>query len=152
MHDRRSEIRGRLRRLVDQHVRPAERRHVADLAVGAWHVPPAADGTVGEPVPFAAAKAQTYEPFEIGDPWGPAWATTWFRLTGEVPADVNHAELVVDLGFQGNMAGFQAEGLVHRPDGTHYYTGSTIDRRPNLHRTDDDLRPARPPGTTTTAA
>ena len=25
----------------------------------------------------------------------------------------------MDLGFQGNMAGFQCEGLVHRPDGTH---------------------------------
>ena len=119
MHDRRSEIRGRLRRLVDQHVRPAERRHVADLEVEAWHVPPAADGTVGEPVPFATAKAQAYDAFAVGDPWGPAWATTWFRLTGEVPADLAHAELVVDLGFQGNMAGFQAEGLVHRPDGTH---------------------------------
>ena len=105
--------------LVDQHVRPAERRHVADLTVEAWHVPPAADGTVGEPVPFATAKAQAYDAFAIGDPWGPAWATTWFRLTGEVPADLAHAELVVDLGFQGNMAGFQAEGLVHRPDGTH---------------------------------
>ena len=119
MHDRRSEIRGRLRRLVDQHVRPAERRHVADLTVEAWHVPPAADGTVGEPVPFATARAQAYDAFAVGDPWGPAWATTWFRLTGEVPADLAHAELVVDLGFQGNMAGFQAEGLVHRPDGTH---------------------------------
>ena len=119
MHDRRSEIRGRLRRLVDQHVRPAERRHVADLTVEAWHVPPAADGTVGEPVPFATAKTQAYDAFAVGDPWGPAWATTWFRLTGEVPADLAHAELVVDLGFQGNMAGFQAEGLVHRPDGTH---------------------------------
>src|SRR5690349_21839359 len=119
MHDRRSEIRGRLRRLVDQHVRPAERRHVADLTAEAWHVPPAADGTVGEPVPFATARTQAYDPFAIGDPWGPAWATTWFRLTGEVPADLQHAEVVVDLGFQGNMAGFQAEGLVHRPDGTH---------------------------------
>ena len=119
MHDRRSEIRGRLRRLVDQHVRPAERRHVADLEVEAWHVPPAADGTVGEPVPFATAKAQEYDAFAVGDPWGPAWATTWFRLTGQVPADLAHAELVVDLGFQGNMAGFQSEGLVHRPDGTH---------------------------------
>src|SRR5687768_8544857 len=119
MHDRRSEIRGRLRRLVDQHVRPVERRHVADLAVEAWHVPPAADGTVGEPVTFATAKNQAYGAFAVGDRWGPAWATTWFRLTGEVPADLAHAELVVDLGFQGNMAGFQAEGLVHRPDGTH---------------------------------
>ncbi len=119
MHDRRSEIRGRLRRLVDQHVRPAERRHVVDLVVDAWHVPPAADGTVGEPVPFATAKAQAYDAFAVGDAWGPAWATTWFRLKGEVPADLAHPELVVDLGFRGNMAGFQAEGLVHRPDGTH---------------------------------
>ncbi len=119
MHDRRSEIRGRLRRLVDQHVRPAERRHVADLTVEAWHVPPAADGSVGEPVPFGTAREQTYDAFAIGGAWGPAWATTWFHLTGEVAADVAHPELVVDLGFQGNMAGFQSEGLVHRPDGTH---------------------------------
>ncbi len=119
MHDRRGEIRGRLRRIVDQHVRPAERRHVADLTVEAWHVPPALDETVGEPVPFATATDQPYAAFAIGDPWGPAWATTWFHLTGEVPADLAHPELVVDLGFQGNMAGFQSEGLVHRTDGTH---------------------------------
>jgi alpha-mannosidase len=119
MHDRRGEIRGRLRRIVDQRLRPAERRHVVDLTVEAWHVPPAADGSVGEPVPFAEAKDQEYAAFAIGDPWGPAWATTWFRLTGAVPAGVAHPELVVDLGFQGGMPGFQCEGLVHRPDGTH---------------------------------
>src|SRR5215203_5767859 len=115
MHDRRSEIRGRLRRLVDQHVRPAERRHVVDLAVEAWHVPPAADGTIGEPVPFATAKAQSYDIFAIGDPWGPAWATTWFRLTGEVPADLAHSELVVDLGFQGTWPGSSARGSCTGP-------------------------------------
>ena len=92
---------------------------MADLTVEAWHVPPAADGTVGEPVPFATAKAQAYGAFAVGDPWGPAWATTWFRLTGSVPDDLAHPELVVDLGFAGTSAGFQAEGLVHRPDGTH---------------------------------
>ena len=32
------------------------------------------------------------------------------------PADPLH---VVDLGFTATSAGFQAEGLVHRPDGTH---------------------------------
>ncbi|MEO6512393.1 MAG: glycoside hydrolase family 38 C-terminal domain-containing protein, partial [Nocardioides sp.] len=119
MHDRRAEIRGRLRRIVDQHVRPAERRHVADLTVVAWHVPPAADGPVGEPVPFSSAREQEYDAFAIGEPWGPAWATTWFRLTGTVPADLAHPELMVDLGFQGGMPGFQSEGLVLRPDGTH---------------------------------
>ncbi len=119
MHDRRGEIRGRLRRIVDQRVRPAERRHVADLTVAAWHVPPAPDGAVGEPVPFAEAAKQEYAAFAIGDPWGPAWATTWFHLTGDVPGDLEHPELVVDLGFVGTSAGFQAEGLVHRADGTH---------------------------------
>jgi alpha-mannosidase len=105
--------------MVDQHVRSAARRHVADLVVEAWHVPPGDDGSAGEPVPFEQARKQKYGAFAIGDPWGPAWATTWFRLTGEVPADVSHPELVVDLGFAGTSAGFQAEGLVLRPDGTH---------------------------------
>ena len=36
-----------------------------------------------------------------------------------MPADLEHPELVVDLGFLGPSPGFQAEGLVHRPDGTH---------------------------------
>jgi alpha-mannosidase len=119
VHDRRSEIRGRLRRLVEQHVSPAARRHVADLSVQAWHIPPAEDGSVGEPVPFEQARDQEYAAFAIGDQWGPAWATTWFRLSGDVPGDLAHAELVVDLGFTGTSAGFQAEGLVIRPDGTH---------------------------------
>ena len=70
-------------------------------------------------MPFGEAKDQEYAAFAIGDRWGPAWATTWFRLTGEVPADLAHPELVVDLGFAGTGAGFQAEGLVLRPDGTH---------------------------------
>jgi hypothetical protein len=43
---------------------------------------------------------------------------------------------------------------LHRPDGAHFFTGSTIDRRAN-HRTADgvhDLRPARPAGSATSAA
>ena len=115
MHDRRGEIRGRLHRIVDQHLRAAERRHVADLTVAAWPVPPAPDGTVGEPVSFAAAVDQDYRPFAVGDPWGPAWATTWFRLTGAVPADLEHPELVVDLGFLGPSPGFQARASCTGP-------------------------------------
>ena len=41
---------------------------------------------------------------------------------------------------------------LQRPDGTHYYTGRTNDRRPNQPGTNNDLRPARPPGPRTTAA
>ncbi len=41
------------------------------------------------------------EPFAAGDPWGPPWATTWFRLDGTRPdgwAD-RRIEAVIDLGF-----------------------------------------------------
>jgi hypothetical protein len=43
---------------------------------------------------------------------------------------------------------------VHRPDGSHYFTGRTIDRRPNNRTTGGghDLRPARPPGSPATTA
>ena len=66
-------------------------------------------------MPFASAKAQAYDAFAIGDPWGPAWATTWFRLTGEVPADLTHAELVVDLGFRGTWPGSSPRGSCTGP-------------------------------------
>jgi alpha-mannosidase len=54
------------------------------------------------------------EPFAPRSPWGPPWATTWFRFTGEVPdewAD-RRVEAVIDLGFHPDAAGFQCEGLV----------------------------------------
>jgi hypothetical protein len=41
---------------------------------------------------------------------------------------------------------------LQRPDGTHYYTGRTNNRRPNQPATGNDLRPTRPPGPRTTAA
>ena len=64
--------------------------------------------------------------FCVGSEWGAPWATTWFHLTGEVPAEwrdrrrVTRIEAVIDLGFTRAPAGFQAEGLVveRRPDGT----------------------------------
>ncbi len=54
------------------------------------------------------------EPFEAGSSWGAPWATTWFRLTGEIPPDWvgRRVEAVIDLGFHQRAAGFQCEGLV----------------------------------------
>jgi alpha-mannosidase len=64
-------------------------------------------------------------PFVVGSKWGRPWSTTWFRLTGEIPAGWAeradaHVEAVIDLGFNRSPAGFQAEGLVveARDDGT----------------------------------
>ena len=119
MHDRRNEIEGRLARVLDERLRPAIHTTLAPLTVEAWHVPAAADGAVCEPVPFAVARHASYEPGHVGMRWGPAWGTTWFRFTGEVPADARHPEGVVDLGFTAAVPGFQAEALVHDADGRH---------------------------------
>lgn len=85
----------------------------AALAVEAWDLP-------GEPLPLAEAlEAARFQPCEVGRPWGPPWGTTWFRLTGAVPPQWagRPVEVHLDLGFSEFPPGFQAEGLVVRPDG-----------------------------------
>ncbi|MEQ1736052.1 MAG: alpha-mannosidase 2C1, partial [Rhodoglobus sp.] len=97
MHDDRKLVEARLRRFVDDHVRPALYRAVAPVAVSAWVVP-------GEPVGFDHATAQSFAPVEIGWRWGTAWSTVWLRVTGEVPAEWTgvadtRGELLVDFGY-----------------------------------------------------
>ncbi|MFG2234578.1 alpha-mannosidase [Streptomyces sp. NPDC048723] len=112
MHDDRSITEHRLRRVLKERVKPAVHSRAVPLTVERWEAP-------GEPVPVAEGLAAGYEPCAIGDPWGPAWGTTWFRVTGTVPADWagRTVEAVLDLGFDRMMPGFQCEGLVHRADG-----------------------------------
>jgi alpha-mannosidase len=119
MHDRRREIEDRVTRAMEQRIVPCLHTLLADLSLEVWHVPPARDGFVGEPVPFAEAVQATYLPARVGDSWGPAWGTSWFHLTGEVPTDCASPEIVLDLGWSATRAGMQAEGLVFRADGTH---------------------------------
>lgn len=98
----------RILRVFNEFVRPARQGERTDLEIAAHHVH-------GEPVTLEAAMAAPYEPFEIGQPWGPAWDTTWFRLRGTVPADWRGRE--VYLGFAvGNAGttGFGAESLLYR--------------------------------------
>ncbi|HKS47610.1 MAG TPA: glycoside hydrolase family 38 C-terminal domain-containing protein [Amycolatopsis sp.] len=108
MHDDRRLVEGRLRRALSQRIRPAQYAASVPLEVEVWHVP-------GEPVPVTAALAAEYRPFEPGMPWGPPWSTSWFRLTGTVPAGWagGRAEAVIDLGFVGDWPGNQAEALVY---------------------------------------
>ena len=119
MHDNSTLVRARIARFVSERVTPALYHSVAPLTVTAWDVP-------DEPVPFAEAVRQTFVPFSVGTRWGAPWGTTWFHLTGEVPAQWamlaeagfdGRAELVLDLGFLSGQPGFQAEGLVFDPDG-----------------------------------
>ena len=61
-------------------------------------------------------------PFDVGSSWGAPWATTWFRLSGEVSPEWvgRRVEAVIDLGFHPRAAGFQCEALVVEtmPDGS----------------------------------
>jgi len=118
MHDTTTRTTMRLERFVKDWLEPAVLRETRPLDVEAWTVG-------GEPVPFADAVAATYAPFAIGAPWGRPWDTTWFHVTGDVPAGWSgdaapagtRVELVVDLGFTGAGPGFQAEGTAWTPDG-----------------------------------
>ncbi|GAA0484352.1 alpha-mannosidase [Streptomyces olivaceiscleroticus] len=112
MHDDRSIVEHRLRRVLDERVRPALYSASVPLDVGRWDAP-------GEPVPVTEGLAAPYAPAAAGDAWGPAWGTSWLRLTGRVPEGWvgRTVEAVLDLGFDRNMPGFQSEGLVYRADG-----------------------------------
>ncbi|MBO1335531.1 glycoside hydrolase family 38 C-terminal domain-containing protein [Streptomyces sp. VRA16 Mangrove soil] len=112
MHDDRALVEARLKRVLDERIRPAVYPQSVPLAVEAWTAP-------GEPVPIAEGLAATHEPVAVGDAWGAPWATTWFKVTGEVPAAWagKTVEAVLDLGFDERMPGFQCEALVYTPDG-----------------------------------
>ena len=114
MHDDSALVRARIDRFVEERVKPALYRARAPLEVTAWEVP-------DEPVPFAAAVVQRFEPFTVGSAWGKPWGTTWFHVIGTVPEEWQgldgDVELTVDLGFLSGQAGFQAEGLVFDPSG-----------------------------------
>jgi alpha-mannosidase len=67
----------------------------------------------GEPAFPARIPETGYQPFRVGESWGPAWSTTWFRFTGTVPAawSGRAVSALVRLGYNGTE-GFGAEGLV----------------------------------------
>ncbi|WP_337001405.1 MULTISPECIES: alpha-mannosidase [unclassified Microbacterium] len=113
MHDDTSLTVGRASRVLQERVRPAIHSEARPLVVEVHELP-------GEPIAPADGLALDYAPGAVGAPWGPAWGTTWFRLTGRVPSEWagRRVEAVVDLGFDVGMTGFQCEALAYRPDGT----------------------------------
>ena len=112
MHDDHVLIEQRLRRSLGR-LAPAVYSARSALDVAAWSAP-------GEPVSVAEGLAAPYASVRIGDRWGPAWGTTWFRLTGTVPAGWagRTVEALIDIGFDVDRTGFHAEGLVYRRDGS----------------------------------
>jgi alpha-mannosidase len=113
MHDDRSLIEGRLKRVLDERIRPAVYPASVPLEVTVWNAP-------GEPVPVAEGLAAPRTPIAVGDAWGAPWGTSWFTVSGTVPQEWagRTVEALLDLGFDENMPGFQCEGLVYRPDGS----------------------------------
>ncbi|MFE6975150.1 alpha-mannosidase [Streptomyces sp. NPDC057682] len=112
MHDDSALVEARLERALNQFIRPATYADRTPLTLAVWHVR-------GEPVPVAEALAASYAPFTTGTEWGAPWSTSWFRLTGTVPAAWagRRVEVVVDPGFSGQAPGFQAEGLLYDAEG-----------------------------------
>ncbi|TKA10930.1 alpha-mannosidase [Actinacidiphila oryziradicis] len=113
MHDDRNLIESRLKRVLDERIRPAVYPASVPLDVGIWNAP-------GEPVPVAEGLAAPRTPIAVGDAWGAPWGTSWITVSGTVPQEWagNTVEALIDLGFDENMPGFQCEGLVYRPDGS----------------------------------
>lgn len=113
MHDDRTLIEARLKRVLDERIRPAVYPESVPLEVAVWNAP-------GEPVPVEEGLAAEPEPIAVGARWGAPWGTSWFRVTGTVPEAWagKTVEAILDLGFDENMPGFQCEGLVYRPDGS----------------------------------
>lgn len=113
MHDDTALTLGRVKRVLDERIRPAIYSAAVPLSVAAHELP-------GEPIPVAEGLGLEFAEAAVGDAWGPAWGTTWFHLSGAVPAEWagRRVEALVDLGFDVNMTGFQCEALAYRADGT----------------------------------
>jgi alpha-mannosidase len=102
----------RARRMLDERIRPAVTARCSQLELHAA-------APTAEPIAPEDATALPYEPYRVGTPWGPAWSTVWFRVTGRIPAEWDglRVEAVVDLGFDSTLPGFQCEGLAYSPSG-----------------------------------
>jgi alpha-mannosidase len=94
-------VRQRAREILLDVVEPAVFGPGHPLAIAARHLP-------GEPVSPEAAVDGGYEPFAVGDAWGPRWGTTWFHLQGRVPAEWAGQEVVLRL--EARRAGTETPG------------------------------------------
>jgi alpha-mannosidase len=112
VHRTLTDLTARIARVLAERVLPQVHAAAVPLDVTVAHLP-------GEPLPFAEAVRLPFVPTAVGEPWGRAWSTSWFRLRGTVPPSMagRRVEVLVDLGFRTGGPGFEAEGLVWTPDG-----------------------------------
>jgi alpha-mannosidase len=68
----------------------------------------------GEPIAPTEAICRQFHHFEVGQPWGASWDTTWFRLRGRIPLEWAGLTVVARVHLGGReVVGFSAEGLVY---------------------------------------
>lgn len=97
-----------LNKTFEQRIKPLAFRETAPATLEAWAVR-------GEPVPYEQAAKANYQPLSVGDAWGSLWDTTWFRITGKVPAAFKGKEVVIRFNLGGvSGEGFTCEGLIWR--------------------------------------
>jgi alpha-mannosidase len=98
--------RRRIQRLIKEVVFPLITPATTPLDIAAHFVR-------GEPIEPDEAYAREFQPFSIGQPWGGAWSTAWFRFEGTVPEDWagKHVVARFGLGYKA-MVGFGGEGLL----------------------------------------
>ena len=76
-----------------------------------------------EPISFDDLDRTAFQPLRRGAHWGKVFDCAWLRISGRVPAGVEHP--VVMLGIRG-------EGLVHSPDGELLDSVSTVFQQGDL--------------------
>ncbi|MGH9171559.1 MAG: alpha-mannosidase [Acidimicrobiales bacterium] len=96
----------RVKRLVAEVVLPEVYPATEPLQVAVHFVP-------GEPITACDAYRQDFEPFSLGQAWGGAWSTAWFRMSGTIPPAWAGSDVVarIGLGYKA-MTGFGGEALV----------------------------------------
>lgn len=104
----RDRLLARVHHVLSTYVEPARFGPSVPFELAAQHI-------AGEPVGYEEALRGLWSPFGLGERWGGAWATTWFRARAAVPKEWagERVDARFDLGYHGSP-GFGAEGLLWR--------------------------------------
>lgn len=97
-----------LERALEERILPAAHVMRRPVSVGIWE-----SGMAHTTIQDAVCAA--FKPIEAGDAWGIPWHTAWFKVVADVPPEWEGmpTELLIDLGFNHEQDGFQAEGLAY---------------------------------------
>ena len=97
MHSDRNLIESRLKRVLEERIRPAVYPESVPMEVGIWTAP-------DEPVPVAEGIAAPRTPISVGARWGAPWGTSWLTVSGVVPDGAGNGMSAAD-GSGGGPAG-----------------------------------------------